>query len=102
MQAAVLEVAAGEGVPVVVRIDVADGAIAVRPREPRPASAVSGCWSTRTTRPTGRARSKRVERAWADAAETAAGGEALLVSADGLVGETTRANVFAVLGDGRW
>ena len=42
---------------------------------------------------------KRAERAWADAAETAAGGEALLVSPEGLVGETTRANVFAILGD---
>jgi branched-chain amino acid aminotransferase len=83
---------------VVVRIDVAGGAIAVRPREPRPASPVSGVL-VEGYDPADRSREqKRAERAWADAAETAAGGEALLVSADGLVGETTRANVFAILG----
>jgi branched-chain amino acid aminotransferase len=41
---------------------------------------------------------KRAARAWAEAAEAAAGGEALLVAADGAIGETTRANVFAILG----
>jgi branched-subunit amino acid aminotransferase/4-amino-4-deoxychorismate lyase len=98
VRAAVLALAAGAAVPVVVRIDVADGAIAVRPREPRPASPVSGVL-VEAYDPADRSRQqKRVDRAWADAAETAAGGEALLVSADGLVGETTRANVFAILG----
>jgi branched-subunit amino acid aminotransferase/4-amino-4-deoxychorismate lyase len=98
VRAAALEAAAGAAGPVVVRIDVAGGAIAVRPREPRPASPVSGVL-VEGYDPADRSREqKRAERAWADAAETAAGGEALLVSADGLVGETTRANVFAILG----
>lgn len=96
---AVLQAAAGAAVPVVVRIDIADGAVALRPREPRAASPVSGVL-VEAYDPTDRTREeKRAERAWADAAEGAAGGEALLVSAYGLVGETTRANVFAIFGD---
>ncbi len=44
---------------------------------------------------------KRRDRAWAEEAEAAAGGlEALCVSPGGLVGETTRANVFAIVADG--
>jgi branched-subunit amino acid aminotransferase/4-amino-4-deoxychorismate lyase len=85
--------------PVVVRIDVADGRVLARPREPRAAAPVSGLL-VEGYDPDDRTRErKRTARAWADAAETAAGGEALLVSPQGLVGETTRANVFAVLGD---
>jgi len=95
---AVLDALAMPG-PVVVRIDVADAGIVMRPREPRPASPVSGILVAAYD-PSDRSReAKRTARAWAEAAETAAGGEALLVSADGLVGETTRANVFAILGD---
>ena len=85
--------------PVVVRIDVADGRVLARPRDPRPPTPLSGVL-VETYDPADRSRErKRTERAWADAAETAAGGEALLVSPEGLVGETTRANVFAILGD---
>jgi branched-subunit amino acid aminotransferase/4-amino-4-deoxychorismate lyase len=85
--------------PVVVRIDVADGRVVARPRDPRPPTPVSGLLVERYD-PDDRSRErKRTDRAWADAAETAAGGEALLVSPQGLVGETTRANVFAILGD---
>lgn len=43
---------------------------------------------------------KTVDRAWAEALEARAGDALpLLVSGDGLVGETTRTNVFAILGD---
>jgi branched-subunit amino acid aminotransferase/4-amino-4-deoxychorismate lyase len=48
---------------------------------------------------------KRADRAWAEEPERLAravgADEALLVSANGLVGETTRANVFAILADSR-
>ncbi len=85
--------------PVVVRIDVAADRVLARPRDPRPAAPLSGLLVVAYD-PADRSRErKRTERAWADAAETAAGGEALLVSPEGLVGETTRANVFAILGD---
>lgn len=85
--------------PVVVRIDVAGGRVLARPRNPRGPTPVSGLLVDAYD-PGDRTRErKRTERAWADAAETAAGGEALLVSPQGLVGETTRANVFAILGD---
>jgi branched-subunit amino acid aminotransferase/4-amino-4-deoxychorismate lyase len=43
---------------------------------------------------------KTADRAWADAAEAAAGGEALLVSTTGLIGETTRASVLLHAADG--
>jgi branched-subunit amino acid aminotransferase/4-amino-4-deoxychorismate lyase len=85
--------------PVVVRIDVADGRVTARSRDPRPPTPLSGLLIERYD-PDDRSRErKRADRAWADAAETEAGGEALLVSPEGLVGETTRANVFAILGD---
>ncbi|MDX6378486.1 MAG: branched-chain amino acid aminotransferase [Gaiellaceae bacterium] len=85
--------------PVVVRIDVTAAGVTARSREPRPPTPLSGVLvegydpgdDTRTR--------KRIDRVWAEAAETTAGGEALLVSPHGLVGETTRANVFAILGD---
>jgi branched-chain amino acid aminotransferase len=84
--------------PVVVRIDVADGRVLARPRDPRPPTPLSGLL-VEGYDPADRSRERKAtERAWADAAETAAGGEALLVSPEGLVGETTRANVFAILG----
>jgi branched-chain amino acid aminotransferase len=99
VRAAVAELAATATEPVVVRIDVVDGTLQVRPREPRPASAVSGVL-VEAYDPSDRTREqKRSARGWADAAEAAAGGEALLHTPDGLVGETTRANVFAILGD---
>ncbi len=85
--------------PVVVRIDVAGGHVLARPRDPRAPAPVSGLLVEAYDPADGTRERKRVERAWADAAETAAGGEALLVSPQGLVGETTRANVFAILGD---
>ena len=85
--------------PMVVRIDVADGRVLARPRDPRAPTPVSGLL-VEAYDPDDRSRErKRTPRAWADAAETAAGGEALLVSSHGLIGETTRANVFAILGD---
>ena len=99
VRAAVTELAGSATEPVVVRIEVADDAVAVRPRVPRPASAVSGVL-VEAYDPSDRTREqKRTARDWADAAEAAAGGEALLVSPDGLIGETTRANVFAIVGD---
>ena len=42
VRAAVVELAATAAEPVVVRIEVGADAVEVRPREPRPASAVSG------------------------------------------------------------
>jgi branched-subunit amino acid aminotransferase/4-amino-4-deoxychorismate lyase len=44
---------------------------------------------------------KAADRAWAERAETEAGGEPLLVSPAGLIGETTRAAVI-VIGPGGW
>ncbi len=85
--------------PVVVRVDVVGDRVLARPREPRTPTPVSGVL-VEAYDPADRSRErKRTERAWADAAETAAGGEAFLISPQGLVGETTRANVFAILGD---
>jgi branched-subunit amino acid aminotransferase/4-amino-4-deoxychorismate lyase len=45
---------------------------------------------------------KAADRAWAERAEAEAGGEPLLVSRDGLIGETTRAAVLLVGPDGAW
>jgi branched-chain amino acid aminotransferase len=85
--------------PVVVRIDVAAAGVVIRPRPPRAPTPVSGVVVLAYDPSDPSREQKRSERAWAAAAEAAAGGEALLVSGDGLVGETTRANVFAILGD---
>ncbi len=89
--------ASGEA-PTVYRLDVADAGVTATGRAPRPPSRTS-LRSVVAYDPADRSREqKRCDRAWADAAEAEAGGEALLVSADGFVGETTRANVFAILG----
>lgn len=87
--------------PVVLRIDVDGCSPAPRPRAPSPATPVD-LRSALAFDPADRSRErKRADRRWAEAAEAAAGGrEALCISADGLVGETTRANVFAILADG--
>lgn len=85
--------------PVVVRIDVVGDRVLARPRDPRAPTPVSGLLVEGYDPGDATRQRKRTDRAWADAAETAAGGEALLVSPQGLVGETTRANVFAILGD---
>jgi branched-subunit amino acid aminotransferase/4-amino-4-deoxychorismate lyase len=85
--------------PVVVRVDVADGRVLARPRDPRPPTPLSGVLVEGYDPADGSRQRKGTDRAWADAAETAAGGEALLVSPAGRVGETTRANVFAIIGD---
>ena len=89
----------GASEPVVVRIDDVGDRVLARPRDPRAPTPVSGLLVEAYDPVDATRERKRTERAWADAAETAAGGEALLVSPQGLVGETTRANVFAILGD---
>jgi len=45
---------------------------------------------------------KAADRAWAETAEREAGGEPLLVTLDGRIGETTRAAVILVGPDGGW
>ncbi len=93
-----------EGPPRALRLDVLDCRVVVTPRDPTPAAPVRLVPVPGYDPADGRREHKTVERGWADAALEAArarGGEdALLVSSDGLVGETTRANLFAVLGDG--
>lgn len=95
----IAEVALTVAEPVVARIDVDGNAVTLRTRPPRPPSPVAGVTVEAYDPADASRHCKRADRAWADAAEAAAGGEALLVSPDGLVGETTRANVFAILGD---
>jgi branched-chain amino acid aminotransferase len=89
----------------VVRIDV-DGAGAVRSatRAPKPATPVR-LLPVLGYDPADRGREqKRADRSWAQApeAEAVAAGydEPLLISTGGLVGETSRANVMAILADG--
>jgi branched-chain amino acid aminotransferase len=92
-----------DGEPVVVRIDVDGHGVRATPRPPSSPRAVT-LHPVVAYEPTTTAReSKRADRGWALLAERAArdagADEALLLSADGLVGETSRANVFAILGD---
>jgi branched-chain amino acid aminotransferase len=103
--AALAEACATAAEPTVVRLDVApDGSVTPVPRRPRPASAVrllpvAGFDPARAAR-----ERKEADRSWADGPESAARAagfdEPLLVSPDGLVGETTRANLVAILEDG--
>ena len=88
----------------IIRVDVDGDDVRATARPPRPASAVA-VHPVRAFDPRDATRlEKRADRAWAEAAEAealAAGAdEPLLVSADGLVGETSRANVFAIV-DGK-
>ena len=93
-----------EGPPQALRLDVLDCRVVVTPRAPTPATAVRPVPVDGYDPADARRERKAVDRGWADAALAAAravgGDDALLVSGDGLVGETTRANVFAVLADG--
>jgi branched-subunit amino acid aminotransferase/4-amino-4-deoxychorismate lyase len=86
------------------RLDLLDCRVAVTPRaplDPTPVRLVpvAGYDPTDVRR-----EHKAVDRGWADAAlahaRAVGADDALLVSPSGLVGETTRANVFAVLADG--
>jgi branched-subunit amino acid aminotransferase/4-amino-4-deoxychorismate lyase len=86
--------------PFVLRVDVDDEGVRPATRPPRPATPVD-LLLDRSYDPSIAARGlKAADRAWADAAEGAAGGEALLVSSDGLIGETTRASVLVHDADG--
>ena len=86
--------------PFILRVDVDDDGVRPSTRPPRPAAPVE-LLIDRSYDPALDARLvKAADRAWADAAEAAVGGEALLVSDDGLLGETTRASVLVHLADG--
>jgi branched-chain amino acid aminotransferase len=98
-RAAFLAAAAAATGPIVLRVDVSDDRVQLAARAPRGAAPV-GLQEVPGYDPARRDReAKRADRDWAIAAEAALapGEEALLVSGDGLVGETTRANVFAVI-----
>ncbi|MGI9116153.1 MAG: aminotransferase class IV [Gaiellales bacterium] len=86
--------------PFVLRIDVDDAGVHPATRPPRPANPVD-LMLHRSYDPAREERLlKAADRAWADAAEAAVGGEALLVSPEGLLGETTRASVLVHDADG--
>lgn len=92
-------------VPTVVRVDVAaDGTVTSATRPPKPTAPVR-LLPVAAYDPNDRLREqKRADRSWAEApeAEAAAAGydEPLLVSPGDIVGETSRANVVLVTGDG--
>lgn len=86
--------------PFLLRVDVDDDGAHPATRPPRPSAPVE-LLIDRSYDPELDARLlKTADRAWADAAEAAAGGEALLVSTSGLIGETTRASVLLHDADG--
>jgi branched-subunit amino acid aminotransferase/4-amino-4-deoxychorismate lyase len=92
--------------PVIVRFDVSPGApVGSRPRAPSPADPVRLATVPGHDPADDAREQKRAERGWAtraEAAATAAGADApLLVSAGGLVGETSRASFFAIDATGR-
>lgn len=86
--------------PFLLRVDVDDAGVRPATRPPRPVAPVE-LLIDRSYDPELEARLlKAADRAWADAAEAATGGEALLVSPAGLIGETTRASVLLHDADG--
>lgn len=86
--------------PFLLRVDVDDDGVRPATRPPRPAEPVE-LLVDRSYDPELESRLlKAADRAWADAAEAATGGEALLVSPAGLIGETTRASVLLHDADG--
>lgn len=86
--------------PFLLRVDVNDDGVHPATRPPRPATPVD-LLIHRTYDPAADARLlKTADRSWAEAAEAATGGEALLVSTGGLIGETTRASVLLHDADG--
>lgn len=99
--AALDELVARPDQPFTARIDVRDGGIEVRTRPPRLTDPVDLPVHRSYDPALGIRRLKTSDRAWAEAIEAECGGEALLVSPAGLVGETTRAAVMCVRADGR-
>ena len=103
--ARIVEAASAHGdAPVVLRLDVLACRVAVTPRAAPEALPVR-LVTVEGYDPHDRGRERKsADRRWAEqalvAARTWGGDEALLVSADGLVGEATRANVFALTADG--
>ena len=86
--------------PFVLRVDVDDDGVRPSTRPPRPADPVE-LLLHRSYDPADATRlRKTADRAWAKRAEAAVGGEALLVDADGRLGETTRASLLVHLADG--
>ena len=86
--------------PFLLRVDVDDAGVRPSTRPPRPADPVD-LLAHRSYDPADAARlRKTADRRWADAAEAAVGGEALLVAPDGRLGETTRASLLLHRTDG--
>lgn len=86
--------------PFLLRVDVDDDGVRPSTRPPRPATPVE-LLTDRSYDPTLSERLlKTADRRWADTAEATVGGEALLVSPTGLIGETTRASIVLHDADG--
>lgn len=96
------EVCAQADQPFVVRIDIADTGLEVVTRPPRPTTPVA-LPIKRIYDPTVELRHIKIaDRSWVDVIEAEFdGAEVLLVSEDGLVGETTRASIIVRLANGR-
>ena len=89
-----------EAKPFVLRVDVDDNGVRTTTRAPRPADPVD-LPIDRSYDPTLAIRLLKIaDRGWVEEVEHAAGSEALLISADELVGESTRASVIVVMSDG--
>jgi branched-subunit amino acid aminotransferase/4-amino-4-deoxychorismate lyase len=91
--------------PTVVRVDVAaDGVVSSATRPPKPDRPVRLLPVAGYDPADAGREQKRADRSWAEAPEaqaaTARFDEPLLVSDEGLVGETSRANLVAILADG--
>jgi branched-chain amino acid aminotransferase len=86
--------------PVVARVEVTSAGVRPALRPPRPRTPVRLVPRPGYDPGDALRERKRLDRRWAEELERGleAGEEALVVSADGLAGETTRANVFALVG----
>ncbi len=88
--------------PFVVRVDVSDDDVAASTRAPRPTTPVDLPTVAAYDPALDIRLLKIADRSWVDVIEaTVEGREALLVSRDGLVGETTRAGVIVIDRNGR-
>ena len=86
--------------PFLLRVDVDDAGVRPSTRPPRPADPIDLLVHRSYDPADDRRLLKTADRAWAERAEAAVGGEALLVDADGRLGETTRASLLLHLADG--
>ena len=101
LDAILTDLCARDDQPFVMRVDVADEGLTVTTRAPRSTAPVRLPTHTGYDPELDIRRIKLADRSWAEAIEAEHGGdEVLLVSAAGLVGETTRAGVLVLRVDG--